>query len=415
MTEFWKFHQLRQMHIELTNACNAACPMCVRFYNNSRLTRPDLQIGQIRLEKFKQYFPPEVIKACDLILFCGVHGDPCVATDMLEICEYIQSCSPDTAVRVNTNGGMRDPEWWHRLGKLFANEPRGQSVDHWQVTFSVDGLEDTNHVYRRNVVWSRLQSNFQAFIAAGGTAVWDYLIFEHNEHQILEAQQLSKQWGFYEFVPKKALGVDDGEYLMEMPALDRKGSLEYTIKAPRDSKNRNLSEAKGTKPLRFYGFSQQFYEQQRRAPMDYQKLVNTVYDTAITPQLDHKYSCEISCKAQRPRGGMEIFVDNFGRVMPCCYVGTHLNGRYSDAASLQLHKHMNDYGWHHFSLDNHSLEEIMDAGHLDRVFADSWSKTASTGKLIYCANTCGAVSAVDKIYTHELNHKAATHDREESC
>ena len=28
---FWEFSELSQMHIELTNACNAACPMCVRL------------------------------------------------------------------------------------------------------------------------------------------------------------------------------------------------------------------------------------------------------------------------------------------------------------------------------------------------------------------------------------------------
>ena len=43
---FWNSKELVQMHIELTNACNAACPMCVRFYNNSPLVRPDLEIGQ---------------------------------------------------------------------------------------------------------------------------------------------------------------------------------------------------------------------------------------------------------------------------------------------------------------------------------------------------------------------------------
>ena len=63
---FFNYDELSQLHVELTNACNAACPMCVRFHNNSPLARPDLEIGQITAEKFKNYFPPEIIKKCKL-------------------------------------------------------------------------------------------------------------------------------------------------------------------------------------------------------------------------------------------------------------------------------------------------------------------------------------------------------------
>ena len=58
MPNFWHTPEVRQLHIELTNACNAACPMCVRFYRNSPLPRPDLEIGEITLDKFQQFFPP---------------------------------------------------------------------------------------------------------------------------------------------------------------------------------------------------------------------------------------------------------------------------------------------------------------------------------------------------------------------
>jgi MoaA/NifB/PqqE/SkfB family radical SAM enzyme len=73
---FFNLHELDQIHIELTNACNAACPMCTRFHMNSPIMRPDLQIAQITIDQFKQWFRPYLIKKLDVILFCGVHGDP---------------------------------------------------------------------------------------------------------------------------------------------------------------------------------------------------------------------------------------------------------------------------------------------------------------------------------------------------
>jgi len=415
MTAFWNKHELSQMHIELTNGCNAACPMCVRFHNNSPLTRPDLEIGQITIDKFKKYFPPHILQKCNLILFCGVHGDPCVARDTLEICEYIMQSSSKTAVRMNTNGGMRKPDWWKKLGELFSKRNKESGFNYWQVTFSIDGLEDTNHIYRRNVNWKNLKDNFTAFISAGGLANWDYLIFKHNEHQIEEAKYLAEQFGFHEFVPKKALGVDNGRELTPMGVLNKEGKVEYVIEAPTDPKNRNLENPQGSfsDTLTYYPFDPADYRKAKETKSTlnhFQEQVNTVYEDRILNEDNSKYDkCEIKCKSKMGKWGKEIFVDQSGRVMPCCYIGTHLNGVYTDTRTLQLHKHMNDYDWDHFSLEKHTLEEILDAEHLDRVFADSWTKeSVAKGKLSYCADTCGQVSSIDKIFSHELNDGNST-------
>lgn len=413
--QFWKSNNLMQMHIELTNLCNAACPMCVRFYNNSPHTRPDLEFGQITIDKFKKYFPPEIIRKCNLILFCGVHGDPCIAKDMYEICEYIYECSETTAVRVNTNGGMRKSDWWAKLGALFAKRKKSLADDFWEIIFSIDGLEDTNHLYRRNVEWSALMENVKAFVNAGGGASWDYLIFKHNEHQIQEAKRFSEQIGFREFIPKKALGVsyDVENKLTIMPVLNKEGELDYTIESPVNPENRNLPNADGTLPLMYWPFKVDEYrklkDDKETIRINYNNKADTIYRDEINNEnFGEQDSCSVVCKSKTPLGGKEIFVDNFGRVMPCCYIGTHLNGKYNDVASLQLFNHMNKYGWEHFSLDNHTLEEILDLGHLDRVFADSWKKdSVKNGKLAYCANTCGKKSAIDKIFSHELNDKAS--------
>jgi MoaA/NifB/PqqE/SkfB family radical SAM enzyme len=413
--QFWKSNNLMQMHIELTNLCNAACPMCVRFYNNSPHTRPDLEFGQITIDKFKKYFPPEVIRKCNLILFCGVHGDPCIAKDMYEICEYIYDCSKTTAVRVNTNGGMRKSDWWTKLGALFAKRKKGLADDFWEIIFSIDGLEDTNHLYRRNVEWSALMENVKAFVNAGGGASWDYLIFKHNEHQIQEAKAFSEKIGFREFIPKKALGVsyDVENKLTIMPVLNKEGELDYTIESPVNPENRNLPNATDTIPLMYWPFKVDEYrklkDDKETIRINYNNKADTIYmDEINNENFDEQDSCSVVCKSKTPLGGKEIFVDNFGRVMPCCYIGTHLNGKYNDVASLQLFNHMNKYGWEHFSLDTHTLEEILDSGHLDRVFADSWNKdSVKNGKLAYCANTCGKKSAIDKIFSHELNDKAS--------
>jgi hypothetical protein len=403
MNNFFNFSELNQLHIELTNACNAACPMCTRFHVNSPLIRPDLEIDQITIEKFKKYFPPEIVKKCEVILFCGVHGDPGMAKDLYEICEYIAEVSPETTVRMNTNGGMRKPEFWEKMGELFASKLR----DHWswQITFSIDGLADTNHLYRRNVDWDKLIPNVKAFINAGGRAEWDYLIFKHNEHQIDEAKALSKELGFYSFTPKKALGTDNGTQLVRMSAITREGKFDYWIDAPADSKNRNLENPVGPVQDQFWEFSVDDYKRLKENKLthnNYPERVAKAYD--ILAQEDNSVldNARIKCKAETRNGGKEVFVDQKGRVIPCCYMGTHFNGVHTDSQSLQLHHEIEKYGWAHFDLNLHSLEEIMEGHHLDRVFTDSWTKpSCKEGKMAYCANICGTFSRVDRIYTHE--------------
>jgi hypothetical protein len=51
-------------------------------------------------------------------------------------------------------------------------------------------------------VWDTVIRNAKTFIAAGGRAHWDMLIFKHNEHQVEEAKKLAKDMGFVVFRAK---------------------------------------------------------------------------------------------------------------------------------------------------------------------------------------------------------------------
>ena len=96
---------------------------------------------------------------------------------------------------MNTNGGARDVGWWKELAKVLKKPAA--------VIFSVDGLADTNHLYRQGVVWDHVEQNMRAFIEAGGRARWDFIVFDHNQHQVDEARLLSERWGVERFVVKK--------------------------------------------------------------------------------------------------------------------------------------------------------------------------------------------------------------------
>lgn len=393
----FEYDKVSQMHIELTNRCNAACPMCVRFYNNSPLLRPDIQLGEISIDQFKSWFPPEFLNHVQLILFCGVHGDPCIARDTLEIVEYIIQESPKTKIRFNTNGGMRNPEWWLKLGNMLKH-----NSEHY-VTFSIDGLKDTNHIYRRNVIWDKLMANVTAFNSTGATSIWDFLMFKHNEHQIEEAKELAKTLNFTQFVSKKALGVDNGTHLQPMVALDKNGKFEYVIEAPTDPAKRNLEKPVGVKPHHSWTFTKDEYNNLKQNNAEglinfHKRRYDNVYDEIKKKDFVEHDRCEIKCKSKRD-DGVEIFVDNYGNVLPCCYIGTRMNGLYSDIATLQLHYETKKNGYDNLSLQKKTLKEILNSGYLDSVYVDSWNKSSiAEGKMLYCSETCGQQSSIDRIF-----------------
>lgn len=126
---------------------------------------------------------------------CGNFGEPAAAKDTLNIYSYFRDHNPAITLGMNTNGSIRSTHWWEALAGIF-----NQQLDY--VIFSIDGLEDTNGIYRKHTVWEKIVENAQAFIRAGGVAHWDMLIYQHNEHQVQQCQALARDLGFSWFRAK---------------------------------------------------------------------------------------------------------------------------------------------------------------------------------------------------------------------
>jgi hypothetical protein len=184
--------RIKVLHIEPTDVCQAACPLCARE------TDPDFRKDQkhhLRVEQIQQHFSDRVIGNLDKMFMCGNYGDPAAGYYTIDIYQYFRKVNPDIVLGMNTNGAVQSTFFWHALGGLF-----NQSKDY--CVFSIDGLEDTNSIYRKNVNWNKLMSNAEAFIAAGGNAHWDMLVYKHNQHQVDECERLARDMGFKWFRAK---------------------------------------------------------------------------------------------------------------------------------------------------------------------------------------------------------------------
>ena len=180
----YKLEDIRDVHLEITSKCQAKCPMCPRRINGGPMN-PFVSLDEITLDIFKKWFPEDFIKQLNSMFMCGNLGDPIISKDTLEIYQYLRQTSPRIRLSMHTNGSARDENWWKKLAQ--------QRVI---VTFGLDGLKDTNHLYRRNVKWEKVMQNSKAFLSTGARAHWDMLIFDHNKHQVDQAKQTAKQMGF---------------------------------------------------------------------------------------------------------------------------------------------------------------------------------------------------------------------------
>ena len=393
----WKEQPVKLLHIELSSHCNAACPFCPRFLQGSRKVREDLRLQSISLNNFSTWFDKDALQKMSRILYCGTHGDPAMAKDAYEIFSYVKDCNPNLWQFVHTNGGLRKPEWWAKLGALFNEH-------NFRVTFSIDGLEDTNHLYRRNVDWNLLMENVQAFTGAGGKALWEFLVFKHNEHQLKDSEELSKKLGFEQIVFKRPLGFNNlsNTGLRARGAYDKNGQLEHKLFPATNPDYVNLdgplNEAvEDSVPLSFDPASMQRFkiESMKRKSENFRDDVIPIHQEYLLELDDMK----INCKSNDPKYGNEVYVSANGIVFPCCYVGTRVDSDIDLYEDMQLREHMNHMGFDKFSLHNQPLQKIIDSGILDSVFTNSWDKDSiKCGKMAYCAQTCGAKSEVDRIY-----------------
>lgn len=376
----YRYNEIKTVHLEMTDNCNAACPMCARNINGGQ-DNPQLPGKELSIDDIKKIFEPDFIKQLDRLYMCGNYGDPIAARDTLEAFAYFREYNSKMSLSMHTNGSAKKAEWWAELARVIGTKG--------YVVFGLDGLEDTNHLYRQNTVWSKIMENARAFIAAGGRARWDYIVFAHNEHQVEQAEDLSKKMGFEKFQIKKSARFFSNASGMtkEMhQAANRKGIETTLLQAPKNPKYRNLALDKLGEI----------------AKTDIIKFIPSRQDDLagkVSPQIFHKdpdkkkpmekYWDEVSikCKVQEEKS---IYVTAEGIVQPCCWTAGQMYVWYWTPKGGQIWNLINQVGKENLNAVEQGLKAVVNGRFMQELVPDSWNKSScAEGKLAVCAKTCG--------------------------
>ena len=125
---------LEKITIEPTSYCNARCPQCDRFDEKNNLIVP---LRHLDLGLLKQRLDPGRFPNLQEVKFEGNCGDVLSHNNPLGLVYLYRDVRQLILV---TNGSIRNVDFFRELAK-FPN---------MQLWFSVDGLQDTNHLYRQD-------------------------------------------------------------------------------------------------------------------------------------------------------------------------------------------------------------------------------------------------------------------------
>lgn len=335
-----------RLQFEISNVCNLNCISCVRTDTNFDGSMPSIDQPQyISKETFKKIISAPEFLSVKFIEFCGSIDDPAAHPDFLELIQSIVDCAIELNkqfnIQIHTNGSLRTTKFWRELGLILHNN---RKVVIHTVMFNIDGLEDTNHIYRRGSNWAKIMENSQAFINTGAMAIWQYLVFSWNEHQIEQAKALSKMKFFHMFFVRENRSQD------RIDQWEKVNTTGLTVKVD------HIQESNPSILLRH--LSKESYQQ-------------------------------IECPTQKDN---MYFIDYKSRLWPCCFIpGAFItNHNYVDYLADRLFNRYDDSTWNDCS--KHSIADIINHRFYQEDLTDSWNSDnhgiGNKDKIYICSQTC---------------------------
>jgi len=340
----FKFEEIKQIQIEITGRCQASCPMCPRNIHGG-IENPSLPINDWTLDNFITIFSSEVLSQIKEISFCGNFGDAILNNDLISMCNYVTSHAPDVRIVIHTNGSARSKSWWIKLAQTLPNNH--------SIVFALDGLADTQHLYRVGTNFTKIIENAKTFIDAGGKATWAYIRFKHNEHQVNQAKTMANELGFSNFILKNSR-----RFSRPFPVVDKTGKILYTLEQPTDG------------VIEFVG---------RKHVENHQNWID---------------ADKINCQAQAEKS---LYIDSTFLLSPCCMIGAFMYSNYDPEILKKYNLYEEDsvneeavkvqqqvLQFPKFNMLTLKLKDVVESDHWQTIWQKRWREKTSSPCIIMC-------------------------------
>ena len=291
-----RLNEVKQVQIGITTRCNSHCRFCfreelLRAENGHEMFFKDNPVD-LPFEVFKNIFKDTNLTDVE---FCGNKGDAIFHPDFEKIFSY--TINQGVFISLATNGSIFTNQWWYESAKRMTKG---------EVTFALDGLEDTHGIYR-STSFKKVFEHMRSFIDGGGSARWQFIVFKHNEHQLEEAKKLSKEIGCSKFITVISRYYDD---VMERPTLGMRTT------------RRELHEKMNVDKIE-----------------NHPKLKKYLLESVRCQWIDLK----------------RVYVSSRGKTYPCCYISCNVHDWYTHADNIHLRRIKAP----EHNIENNTLNEII--------------------------------------------------------
>jgi sulfatase maturation enzyme AslB (radical SAM superfamily) len=143
------------------------------------MVKSDLDVDA--LEKFLDCESGRNIKE---FLLCGDYGDSIYYPDLLKL---IARFRDQVSFNIVTNGSRQTSKFWQNLSDVLTDKDI--------VTFSIDGLEHTNHLYRVNSDWASIMQGIDIIAQGPAQVHWKTIVFQFNYDSLDKIKEFAESKG----------------------------------------------------------------------------------------------------------------------------------------------------------------------------------------------------------------------------
>jgi len=178
------------LFLDLSTFCNAGCPICHRTKPGTTDKAEWLKEYSWSIEEVKKAYPKSFLKSyVQQVQICGTWGEPFMNKDIYDIIKYFLD-GHVKKVMLNTNGSLRDEQFWWELGLLSYKTKRVV------VCFDIDGIDQEMHsLYRQKTDLNKILNNMLAYKEGRGIAQSFTVVFKHNKPYLEQIEKLCKEHG----------------------------------------------------------------------------------------------------------------------------------------------------------------------------------------------------------------------------
>jgi len=187
----------KRLNIDITHRCPLECLRCGRqtSFRNKGKKVPGYDISLTEFDIITDHFKH--------ISFCGQYSDPIHHPKFLKILEICKQ--KNIVCEVHVASSFKTESWFF---KAFETYPKAEWI------FGIDGLPKDSHIYRKNQDGEKL---FDVMLKSKEflfkKPIWQYIIFNYNQHKIDEAMDIAKRAGVEFMIINSARWENDNDPL----------------------------------------------------------------------------------------------------------------------------------------------------------------------------------------------------------